>query len=84
MSTIHGVKGGEYDTVISFGLLQDMVPNFNDSSDESAKKTVICHWFEGQKNLHLISERGRRSKYKDYESTKVLSGTKFTYDADPF
>ena len=84
MSTIHGVKGGEYDTVISFGLLQDMVPNFNDSSDESAKKLLYVIGSRARKNLHLISERGRRSKYKDYESTKVLSGTKFTYDADPF
>lgn len=84
VSTIHGVKGGEYDTVISFGLLQDMVPNFNDSSDESAKKLLYVIGSRARKNLHLISERGRRSKYKDYESTKVLSGTKFTYDADPF
>jgi DNA helicase-2/ATP-dependent DNA helicase PcrA len=35
VSTIHGVKGGEYDVVISFGLLQDLVPNFNDPSVES-------------------------------------------------
>ncbi|HII2276841.1 TPA: UvrD-helicase domain-containing protein [Escherichia coli] len=84
VSTIHGVKGGEYDTVISFGLLQDMVPNFNDSSDESAKKLLYVIGSRARKNLHLISERGRRGTYKDYESTKVLSGTKFTYDLDPF
>ena len=84
MSTIHGVKGGEYDTVISFGLLQDMVPNFNDSSDESAKKLLYVIGSRARKNLHLISERGRKGRYKEYESTKVLSGTRYTYDQDPF
>lgn len=84
VSTIHGVKGGEYDTVISFGLLQDMVPNFNDSSDESAKKLLYVIGSRARKNLHLISERGRKGRYKEYESTKVLSGTRYTYDQDPF
>lgn len=84
VSTIHGVKGGEYDTVISFGLLQDMVPNFNDSSDESAKKLLYVIGSRARKNLHLISERGRKSRYKQYESTKILSGTRYTYGQDPF
>lgn len=84
VSTIHGVKGGEYDTVISFGLLQDMVPNFNDSSDESAKKLLYVIGSRARKNLHLISEKGRKSRYKQYESTKILSGTRYTYGQDPF
>ncbi|EKN3395245.1 ATP-dependent helicase [Yersinia enterocolitica] len=84
VSTIHGVKGGEYDTVISFGLLQDMVPNFNDSSAESAKKLLYVIGSRARKNLHLISERGRKSRYKQYESTKILSETRFTYGQDPF
>ncbi|HAT3682858.1 TPA: ATP-dependent helicase [Serratia marcescens] len=84
VSTIHGVKGGEYDTVISFGLLQDMVPNFNDSSDESAKKLLYVIGSRARKNLHLISERGRKSRYKQYESTKILSGTRYIYGQDPF
>ena len=84
VSTIHGVKGGEYDTVISFGLLQDMVPNFNDSSDDSAKKLLYVIGSRARKNLHLISERGRKSRDQEYKPTKVLSGTNYTYDLDPF
>lgn len=30
ISTIHGVKGTEYDTVIGFGLIQSWVPHFQD------------------------------------------------------
>lgn len=84
VSTIHGVKGGEYDTVISFGLLQDMVPNFNDSSDESAKKLLYVIGSRARKNLHLISERGRKNRNEEYKSTKVLAGIRYTYDQDPF
>lgn len=85
VSTIHGVKGGEYDTVISFGLLQDMVPNFNDSSDESAKKLLYVIGSRARKNLHLISEKGRMDNYKrEYGPTRVLSRVKYDYDIDPF
>ena len=56
VSTIHGVKGGEYDAVISFGLLEGLVPNFNDSSAESAKKLLYVIGSRARKNLHLISE----------------------------
>ncbi len=84
VSTIHGVKGGEYDTVISFGLLQDMVPNFNDASDSSAKKLLYVIGSRARKNLHLISEKGRKSDFKEYKPTKILSRTKYMYDQDPF
>jgi superfamily I DNA/RNA helicase len=54
VSTIHGVKGGEYDTVISFGLLQDMVPNFNDPSDDSAKKLLYVIGSRAEKPASYI------------------------------
>ncbi|MFX5743255.1 3'-5' exonuclease, partial [Acinetobacter baumannii] len=41
VSTIHGVKGAEYDAVIAYGLLEGMVPHFSDPDQvETAKKLV--------------------------------------------
>lgn len=36
VSTIHGVKGAEYDVVIAFGLLQGMVPHFTEAASLDA------------------------------------------------
>ena len=82
VSTIHGVKGGEYDTVISFGLLEGLVPNFNDSSAGSAKKLLYVIGSRARKNLHLISERGRMDSYRSIErdSTEVLRCITHDYD----
>lgn len=84
VSTIHGVKGGEYDVVISFGLLQDLVPNFNDRSVESAKKLLYVIGSRARKNLHLISETGRFNgvgRYRrEYQPTEVLHQLNFSYD----
>ncbi|MGC9458619.1 UvrD-helicase domain-containing protein [Vibrio genomosp. F10] len=82
VSTIHGVKGGEYDTVISFGLLEGLVPNFNDSSAGSAKKLLYVIGSRARKNLHLISERGRMDSYRSIErdSTEVLRCIAHDYD----
>ena len=84
VSTIHGVKGGEYDVVISFGLLQDLVPNFNDRSVESAKKLLYVIGSRARKNLHLISETGRfngTGRYRrEYQPTEILHQLNFPYD----
>ncbi len=84
VSTIHGVKGGEYDVVISFGLLQGLVPNFNDSSVESSKKLLYVIGSRARKNLHLISEKGRMFGSGRYRSerqpTEVLCNLAYTYD----
>lgn len=82
VSTRHGVKGGEYDAVISFGLLEGLVPNFNDSSEESAKKLLYVIGSRARKNLHLISERGRMDLYRSTErtSTEVLRCVRYIYD----
>jgi DNA helicase-2/ATP-dependent DNA helicase PcrA len=84
VSTIHGVKGGEYDVVISFGLLQDLVPNFNDPSVESAKKMLYVIGSRARKNLHLISEIGRMTGYGQYrrerQPTEVLHQLSYRYD----
>ncbi|NAW51832.1 UvrD-helicase domain-containing protein [Elizabethkingia argentiflava] len=60
VSTIHGTKGEEYDTVIGFGLLDGYVPHFNDSNGvENSKKLLYVLASRARKNLHLISEKKR-------------------------
>lgn len=60
VSTIHGVKGEEYDTVIGFALLQDYVPHFNDPNGHiNSKKLLYVLASRARKNLHLISETSR-------------------------
>ncbi|MFA5970773.1 MAG: ATP-dependent helicase [Lentimicrobiaceae bacterium] len=60
VSTIHGVKGEEYDTMIGFALLDSYVPHFNDQNgDENSKKLMYVLCSRAKKNLHLISETGR-------------------------
>ncbi|MBJ9441597.1 ATP-dependent helicase [Acinetobacter baumannii] len=60
VSTIHGVKGEEYDTVIGFALLDGFVPHFSDSnSDINAKMILYVLASRARKNLHLISEKMR-------------------------
>lgn len=82
VSTIHGVKGAEYDAVIAYGLLEGMVPHFSDPGQvETAKKLVYVVSSRARKNLHLISERGRSRGWSgDYQPTEVLAGCAFQYD----
>ncbi|WP_421323525.1 UvrD-helicase domain-containing protein [Aeromonas sp. 604176] len=84
VSTIHGVKGDEYDVVISFGLLQGLVPNFNDLSVESAKKLLYVVASRARKNLYLISETGRMFGYgqnrRSRQPTEILQQLNFIYD----
>lgn len=49
-----------------------------------AQKLLYVIGSRARKNLHLISERGRKSRDQEYKPTKVLSGTNYTYDLDPF
>ncbi len=84
VSTIHGVKGGEYDVVIAYALLEDIVPNFNDSCEESAKKLLYVIASRAKKHLHLISETGRikgGGQYRrEYKPTNILNCCIFNYD----
>ncbi|MBZ9905271.1 ATP-dependent helicase [Mesorhizobium sp. BR115XR7A] len=86
VSTIHGVKGAEYDTVISYALLEGMVPNFNDLTPaESACKLLYVIGSRARKNLHLLSERGRQrgGGWGEYQPTTVLADCQFAYDKVP-
>ncbi|HCS65126.1 MAG TPA: ATP-dependent helicase [Cellvibrio sp.] len=82
VSTIHGVKGSEFDIVIAYALLEGMVPHFNDQlGDISASRLLYVVGSRARKNLHLFSETGRsRGKYGDYLPTKKLKSCNFTYD----
>jgi DNA helicase-2/ATP-dependent DNA helicase PcrA len=81
ISTIHGVKGAEYDAVIAYGLLECMVPHFSDREQiESAKKLLYVVCSRARKNLHLVSERGRRRGWSgDYQTTDILAEYSFNY-----
>lgn len=60
ISTIHGVKGTEYDTVIGFGLLESWVPHFQDPNGlVNSKKMLYVLASRARKHLHIISETGR-------------------------
>ena len=66
ISTIHGVKGEEYNTVIAFGLLNGLIPHWNDIYDGDREKTTFKLLYvlgsRAKENLYLISESGRKTK----------------------
>jgi DNA helicase II / ATP-dependent DNA helicase PcrA len=83
VSTIHGVKGAEFDVVIAFGLLDGMVPHFSDEDpDASANKMLYVVASRARKHVYLISERGRRrgGGRGDYDPTPQLLACDFAYD----
>ena len=72
VSTIHGIKGAEFDAVIAYALLEGMVPNFSDPNlQDSAMKLLYVIGSRARKNLHLIAERGR---YMGNQNESVVSG----------
>lgn len=82
VSTIHGVKGAEFDVVIAYALLEGMVPHFNDGDgNTSAQKLLYVIGSRARKNLHLFSETGRkRGRYNFYGPTLTLAACDFDYD----
>lgn len=85
ISTIHGVKGAEFDTVIAFAMLEGMVPHFADPDGVTSAKNllyVVCS--RPRKNLHLIAETGRLyGRGYPYRTTDILGACVFGYDAVP-
>jgi len=83
ISTIHGVKGAEFDSVIAYALLEGMVPHFNDDQD-SAKRLLYVIGSRARKNLHLLSEKERpRGHSGHYQPTIKLAEYNFCYDIVP-
>lgn len=66
ISTIHGVKGEEYNTVIAFGLLNGYIPHWNDiyggDRKGTAYKLLYVLGSRAKENLYLISEIGRTTQ----------------------
>ncbi len=85
VSTIHGIKGDEYECVIAYALLEGFVPHFNDpDSQNSAKKLLYVISSRSKKNLHLISERERMNyRNEEYSVTQVLADYSFNYSSVP-
>src|SRR5690606_39101445 len=52
VSTVHGVKGEEYDTMIGFAILDDYIPHFSDGNgDENSRKMLYVLASRARKNL---------------------------------
>jgi DNA helicase-2/ATP-dependent DNA helicase PcrA len=84
VSTIHGVKGAEFDTVIAYALLEGMVPNFGEANrPEAAKRLLYVTCSRARKNLHLVSETGRNHRGGPYLATEMLAACQFAYDSVP-
>lgn len=85
VSTIHGVKGAEYDAVIAYALLEGMVPHFSDDNGtEAAKRLLYVVCSRARKNLHMVSENGRvDGRGQPYEATRILAACQFAYDNVP-
>ena len=84
ISTIHGVKGEEYNTVIAFGLLNGFIPHWNDiySGDrrENAYKLLYVLGSRAKENLYLISETGRKTqKGVSYTATEEVINVEWEY-----
>lgn len=89
ISTIHGVKGEEYRTVIGFDLLNGHLPHWNyimDSNmkilrNEETNKLLYVLCSRAKENLYLFSEKGRCTNGGyPYTATDELSQCKFEYD----
>lgn len=83
VSTIHGVKGGEFDTVIAYGLLDGILPHFAEpDQDGNANKLLYVISSRARKNLYLIAERGRSKPWRRgiYDTTIPLRDLDFNYD----
>jgi DNA helicase-2/ATP-dependent DNA helicase PcrA len=82
VSTIHGIKGAEFDAVLAYALLEGLVPNSSDlNGQDSAMKLLYVIGSRARKNLHLIAERGRHKWNKDeYQTTQRLAACVFNYD----
>ena len=82
ISTLHGVKGEEYTTVIAAGLLNGYLPHWDyimNPTKKSCRRNETCKLLyvlcsRAKKNLYLFSEYGRTTKNgSEYSSTDELS-----------
>jgi DNA helicase-2/ATP-dependent DNA helicase PcrA len=84
ISSMHGVKGLEFDTVIAFGFLEGYVPHKGDASGSAnAKKMLYVVASRARLNLHIIAEE-RDEPYsrptKPMPITQQLAAYLYDYD----
>ena len=85
VTTCHGIKGEEFDTVIAFGLLHGILPNRNERSENAAEKLLYVICSRAKKELHLISESNRSTRAgRSYLPTSQLNSIKYDYQVFPF
>ena len=90
VSTCHGVKGEEYETVICFGLLEGYIPNWRviiDGTDlearEQAAKLLYVVCSRAKKYLHLVAEAGRATtRGNPYQTNQNIGGLIYGYDVE--
>ena len=85
VSTYHGVKGTEFDTVIAFALLQDYIPHFSDPNGVgNSRKLLYVIASRARKNLFLIAETKRYKNFgsppPEYVMTQHLKEYDYEYD----
>lgn len=88
ISTCHGVKGEEYDTVIAFGMLKGYVPNWKviihgdpQTANDRASKLLYVVCSRAKRRLHLVAESDRATTTGNpYETTTLLRSVAFNYD----
>ena len=88
VSTCHGVKGEEYNTVIALGLLRGYVPHWsviisgtNPEASERESKLLYVICSRAKRCLHLIAETGRTTQRgSPYETAELLKRIRFNYD----
>lgn len=88
VNTCHGVKGEEYKTVIAFGLLRGLIPNWSDIINRPAEvernaesKMLYVIASRAKENLYLFAEYGRRTQGGNpYETTNMLNNYQYQYD----
>lgn len=79
INTIHGVKGEEYDVVISFGLLKSKIPSMFtplELKDNVANRLLYVMASRCKKILIMISETGRKH-YGEYDEPCSYLSDKF-------
>lgn len=88
ISTCHGIKGEEYDTVIAFGLLRGYIPNWQiiingdpETAEDQASKLLYVVCSRAKRRLHLIAETGRYTRTRNpYETATLLRRIHYGYD----
>lgn len=84
ISTIHGVKGEEYNTVIAFGLLNGYIPHWNDIYGGDRRKATLKLLYvlgsRAKENIYLVSETGRSTqKGTLYTPTDEVDNVEWEY-----